>query len=308
MERLVIPVLTPAAAGVIADLMTRPTLEVVAVVVGVGSDSGLDALRDVALVAGARRCHVVDRHEVLASGVLWPALRAGALGVPGEPVLTALSMPVVAEAVAEICRHERATGVAVWAEDARDRQRLRALLKAVAPALGLVAVTADLAAPATANLWARVAPAGESPVAAGPSAPGIADLSIGFDRGCPVALSGVTMTPAELIDSLATITRAYGAGTWTMRGDEAPAGSWTVQAPAALALHLAGEALAARVFDGPTAAMAATVAEAYAAVARDGLWFSPVRAGLDAFVDRVLDQATGEVRLRVVDGRIEVEA
>ena len=54
--------------------------------------------------------------------------------------------------------------------------------------------------------------------------------------------------------------------------------------------------------------MAATVAEAYAAVVRDGQWFSPVRAGLDAFVDRVLDPATGDVRLRVVNGRIEVDA
>ena len=309
MEPLVIPVLTPAAADVIADLVTRPDLEIVAVAVDVGSGIGLDALRDVALGAGARRCHVVDRQESLAAGVLWPALRAGALGVPGEPVLTALSMPVVADAVAEICRHEQATGVAVWADDPRDRQRLRALLKAVAPALGLVAVTADIPTPATANLWARVEPAGgEPPVAAPPAAGGAAAVRIGFERGYPVALSGVPMTPAELIDSLATMTRAHGAGTWTMRGDLAASGSWTVQAPAALALHLALEALTARVFDTPTAMMAASVAEAYAAVVRDGLWFSPVRAGLDAFVDRVLDPATGEVHLRIVDGRIEVEA
>ena len=309
MERLVIPVLTPAAADVIADLATRPHLEVVAVAVDVGSGIGLDAVRDVALAAGARRCHVVDRHEALASGVLWPALRAGATGVPGEPVLTALSMPAVADAVAEICRHEHATAVAVWADDPRDRQRLRALLKATAPTLGLVSVTSDAAALSTANLWARVElPGPDTTTPARPAAAGAAEVRIGFERGRPVALSGVTMTPAELVDSLATITRAHGAGTWTMRGDGAAGGTWTVHAPAALALQRALEALTARVFDAPTAAMAATVAEAYAAVVRDGLWFSPVRAGLDGFVDRVLDPATGEVQLRVVDGRIEVEA
>ncbi len=133
MERLVIPVLSTAAADVIADLAARPELDVVAVAVDVGHGIGLDALRDVALVAGARRCHVVDRLETLASSVCWPALRAGALGVPGEPVLTALSMPVVAEAVAEICRYEHAGSVAVWADGPRDRQRLRALLRDVAP-------------------------------------------------------------------------------------------------------------------------------------------------------------------------------
>jgi len=61
-------------------------------------------------------------------------------------------------------------------------------------------------------------------------------------------------------------------------------------------------------FDPPTREMATMVAECYAAVVRDGTWFSPVRAGLDPFVDRVLDPATGEVRLRAVDGRIEVDA
>lgn len=305
MERLVIPVLTPAAADVIADLAARPGLEVVAVAIDVGSGTGLDALRDVALGAGARRCHVVDRREPLTAGVLWPALRAGALGVTGPPVLTALSMPAVAETVAEICRHERATSSAVWADDPRDRQRLRALLMAVAPALGLVAVTSAAPVGATANAWARVEPAVDGTAAPPPVAAGVAEVRIGFERGHPVALNDVAMTPGELIDSLATITRAHGAGTWTVRGD---GGTWTVHAPAALALHLACEALTAPLFDAPTSAMAATVADAYAGVVRDGQWFSPVRAGLDAFVDRVLDPATGDVRLRVVDGRIEVAA
>jgi len=308
MERLVIPVLTTAAADVISDLAGRPDLEVVAVAVDVGHGLGLDALRDVALGAGARRCHVIDRLETLASAVCWPALRAGALVVPGEPVLTALSMPVVAETTAEICRHEHATSVAVWADDPPDRQRLRALLRDLAPTLGLVSIASGAAAVATANLWARVVPDGpDTGRASRPAAAGAADLRIGFERGHPMSLSGVAMTPAELIDSLATIASAHGAGTWIAQGEGVPVRTWTVHAPAALALQCAFEALTARVLDARTREMAATVAEAYAAIVRDGAWFSPVRAGLDAFVDRVLDPVTGQVRLRIVDGRIEVE-
>lgn len=309
MERLVIPVITTAAGDVIGDLVARHGLDVVAVAIDVGQGIGLDALRDVALGAGARRCHVVDRRETLASSICWPALRAGALGVAGEPVLTALSMPAVAEVAAEICRHEDAGSVAVWADDPRDRQRLRALLKDVAPALGLVSVTSGAATGTTANLWARIRP-GE-PDGRGvprPAASGAAHVRIGFERGYPVSLTGVAMAAAELVDSLATITRGLGAGTWTAHAAGAPAATWTVQAPAALALHRALAALAARVLDARTSEMAATVANAYAGVVRDGAWFSPVRAGLDGFVDRVLDAATGEVRLRVVDERIEVEA
>lgn len=307
MERLVLPMLTPSAAEVLASLAERPDLEVVAVAIDVGSGANLDGLRGLALAAGALRCHVVDRIDALAASVCWPALRAGALGVPGEPVLTALTMPVVAETLAEICRHEQATGAAVWADDPADRRRLRALLKALAPAVGLVSVTGASGA-ATANVWARVAAGTAAPIAPRAALAGAAEVRIGFERGVPMALSGVTMTPAELLESLATIARAHGAGTWQVRGEGRDGGPWTVEAPAALALQTAFEALTADRFDTPTREMATTVAEGYAAVVRDGAWFSPVRAGLDAFVDRVLDPVSGEVRLRVVDGRIEVDA
>ena len=307
MERLVIPVLTPAAAATVADLAARRELEIVAVAIDVGSGASLEALRDLALASGARRCHVVDAIDTLAGSICWPVLRAGALAAPGEPVLTALTMPVVAETVVEICRLEDATAIGVWAETPGDRQRLRALLKALAPMLGLVSVSGAGAA-ATANLWARVVPADGPAAPARGTLPGAAEVRIGFERGVPVALSGVTMTPAALIESLATITGAHGAGSWQVRAGGPGGGAWVVQAPAALALQVAFDALTADRFDPPTREMADTVAESYAAVVRDGTWFSPVRAGLDAFVDRVLDPATGEVRLRVVDGRIEVDA
>lgn len=306
MERLVLPLLTPSAPEVLAPLAARADLEVIAVAIDVGGGAGLEGLRDMALVAGAVRCHVVDTVDALAASVCWPALRAGALAVPGEPVLTALTMPVVAETLADICRHEQATTVGVWADDPADRRRLRALLKALAPALGLVSVTGGGGGVTTANVWARVGPADGAPVAPVGRLRGGADVRIGFERGVPMALSGVTMTPAALIESLATITRAHGAGTWQVRG--AAGDAWTVHAPAALALQMAFDALIADRFDAPTSEMATTVAEGYAAVVRDGAWFSPVRAGLDAFVDRVLDPVSGEVRLRVVDGRIEVDA
>jgi argininosuccinate synthase len=198
--------------------------------------------------------------------------------------------------------------VGVWADDPADRRRLRALLKALAPALGLVSVSGGTGSAMTANVWARV-----TPMDAGAASPpvmgrGAAEVRVGFERGVATALSGVTMTPAQLIESLATITRAHGAGTWQLRGAGRESGSWTVQAPAALALQTAFDALTADRFDPPTSEMATTVAEGYAAVVRDGAWFSPVRAGLDAFVDRVLGPVSGEVRLRVVDGRIEVDA
>lgn len=60
--------------------------------------------------------------------------------------------------------------------------------------------------------------------------------------------------------------------------------------------------------DVRTTAFAATVAAEYATIVRDGLWFTALRAGLDAFVDRVLAPATGDVTMRIRRGDIEVQA
>lgn len=307
MERLVLPVLTPAAADTVAHLVADGRFDVVAVAVDVGQTRAVDGVRDAALRAGARRCHVVDRRDTLAEAVLWPALRAGAIAVPGPPILSALSLPVVADAVAEMARYEAATAAAAWADDPLDRQRLRALLRAVAPGLGVVSVPQGPTGPAR-NLWASV----RTLETAVPPAPGRratsgqATVRVGFERGVPVSLNGVNGSPVELIDSLATIAADHGVGPWTVCDDAGTA--WEVEAPAAQVLQQAMQALVASVADAPTMELLATLAPAYATLVRDGAWHSPARAGIDACIDRVLAQADGDITLHISDGRIEGDA
>ena len=310
MERIVVPVTTPAAADAIAALSVRADVEVIGVVVDVGNATGSDALRAVALGAGALRCHVLDVRESFAAGVLWPAIRAGALGAPGEPIVTALSMPAVALAALEITGHEQATSIAAFAEDPRERQRLHALLRALAPTMGVVTVGCATPALVEQNLWGRVAVVPADGAAAARPAADVppAHLVVGFARGLPVSLSGVTMPPAELVESLGTIARAHGVRPWLIAPEESSVRRWAVDAPAALALHRAGEALAARTLDRRTAAFAAVVAGEYAALVRDGAWFSPLRTGLDGFIERALASATGDVTVRMAHGEIDVQA
>jgi argininosuccinate synthase len=309
MDRLILPVLTSAAGAAIADLAARD-LEVIAVAIDLGGGAALDAVRDAALSAGARRCHVVDRREALAEGVLWPALRCGALAAPGAPIHTALSMPVVAAVVAEIAVHEAASAVAVWADDPLDRQRLRALLKSVAPTAGLVAVTGGSAAAGARNLWASVVPAADGPApdaAPAASSGGGARVTLGFERGLPVQVSGVSMPPAEIIESVATIAAAHGVGPFTVRDAESSR-AWTVDAPGAVVLQAAMRIVTARVVDARTADLLDGLASAYADLVRDGAWHSPARAGIEAAVDRVLAAATGDVTLTITEGRIQGDA
>ncbi len=308
MSRLVLPVLTPAAAAAVAHLVADGRFEVVAVAVDLGQTSALEGVRDAALLAGAARCHVVDRRDTLADALLWPALRVGAIAVPGAPLVTALSMPVVADAVAEVARHEGATAVAAWADDPLDRQRLRALLRASAPGLGVVSVPQGATGPAR-NLWAtvRAIDAGTAVSAARVVSRNRATVRIGVERGVPIRLNGVPVSPVEMTDSVATIAADHGVGPWTVRED-ATGTMWEVDAPAAQVLHQAMQILVDRVADGPTIELRGTLAAAYATLVRDGAWHSPARAGIDACVDRLLAHADGDVTLHISDGRIEGDA
>ncbi|MGE0812216.1 MAG: argininosuccinate synthase domain-containing protein [Vicinamibacterales bacterium] len=306
MEHVVLPVLTPAAAGAVTALASQGGIAVVAVAIDVGQGGALDALRVLALDAGAAKCHAVDARDTLAERACWPALAAGALEPAGEPIHTALTMPVVASTVFDIARLEGLGAAAPWAEDAGDRRRLRALLRDLAPSLGLVSTAGGTDRAITRNAWAEVTPAPDGPLPdARPPASGAVTLRIGFAHGLPVSVNGVAATPLETVDSLATI--AHDLGAWTVRDPDAPR-AWRVRAPAAALLARAAAALAARVLDPTTAAVAALAGEQYAGVVRDGAWFRPVREGLDAFVARVLRDATGEVTMHLDGGRIEVEA
>ena len=163
------------------------------------------------------------------------------------------------------------------------------------------------------NLWARVEPlAGAEPPREPVPARRLRPARPAWSRvehGLPVALNGVAMAPAELVDSLDD--DRPGARRRHLHGDAATptARRWRV--------HAAGGAGAASrlrapwpiaTCDAATMSFAAAAAEAYAGLVRDGHWFTPLRGGLDAFVDRVLDTASGEVTMTMQHGRIEVGA
>lgn len=309
MERFVVPVLSLGALGAVSDLLSHGPAEVIGAIVDVGRMSGLDGLRDAVLTAGARRCHVIDARAIVAEQACWPALRAGALRVPGPPLEAALALPAVASAVVDTAAHEGATAVAPWADDPADRQRLRALLRGLAPTLGLVAVAGRGGAAVSQNVWARVESIdrAEAPAArAGRHEPGPSTVRLGFEHGVPRTVNGIPMTAVEVIESLDTVLSHAGVPAARVRRAPGPAG-WIVEAPAARVLHQALASVTERLYDPAMAEVAATVADAYATIVRDGTWFGPLRRALDAFVDRAIEPATAEVTVRVAGGHIEVE-
>ena len=288
MEHFVVPFISVDAAGAVADLLRCGPSDIVAVAIDVGQSVPLDELRDAALTAGAVRCHVFERRERLAAHFLWPALKAGAVGVAGEPVVTALSAPCVAEVLVEVARLEHATAMVAVASGRRQRQRLLAALRALAPDLGIVAGGRDGVIEEAPGATARVEVPAAGHGSATPLAPhrAAAQLTVTIEHGLPVSLNHVAMAPMEMLDSLTTIAGARPGG----------------YSASAIVLHRACAAVAARALDDATQTFLLESAAAYARLVRDGHWFSRLRAGLDALSTQVLDGVSGEVTMTIQPG------
>ena len=75
------------------------------------------------------------------------------------------------------------------------------------------------------------------------------------------------------------------------------------EGPAAVVLHAAHRELERVVLDRPTSHYKAKLAQDFATLIYDGLWFGPLRSALQAFTDSTQEVVTGEVGMRLSAGR-----
>ena len=131
-------------------------------------------------------------------------------------------------------------------------------------------------------------------------------IELDFEQGVPVALDGKKMTAKEIILALNEIGGANGIGLLDIvenrlvgikcRGVyETPAGS---------ILYAAHEYLESITLDKMTARKKQELSISYADLVYNGLWFSPLREALAAFVDKTQEVVNGKVRLKLYKGNI----
>jgi len=129
-------------------------------------------------------------------------------------------------------------------------------------------------------------------------------VEIAFDRGVPVAVNGVAMPLLDLIASLGTIAGAHGVGRIDMVENRLVGikSREIYEAPAATLLHVAHRELQKLVSSRDLDRVARLVSDYYADLIYNGLWFTPLREALDAFVEKVQERVTGVVRLKLFKG------
>jgi argininosuccinate synthase len=135
-----------------------------------------------------------------------------------------------------------------------------------------------------------------------PNEPAYVELA--FEHGIPTAINGVQMPLVDLIGSLGTIAGAHGVGRIDMVENRLVGikSREIYEAPAAVALHAAHKELQKLVTTKDLERLSRFVSVQYADIVYNGLWFTPTREALDAFVEKVQERVTGVVRLKLFKG------
>ncbi|MBW3670023.1 MAG: argininosuccinate synthase, partial [Actinobacteria bacterium] len=130
------------------------------------------------------------------------------------------------------------------------------------------------------------------------------DVVVGFDAGIPVSLDGQRLGLVALIERLGGLVGSYGWGRIDMVENRRVGikSRETYECPASLALILAHNDLESITLERDLAREKARLEPRYAELIYDGLWFSPLKQALDAFVEESQRYVTGEVRLHLDPG------
>jgi argininosuccinate synthase len=142
-----------------------------------------------------------------------------------------------------------------------------------------------------------------------PAQPRPADeLVIGFTDGVPTSIDGRAVTMLEAVQELNRRAGAQGVGRLDMVEDRLVGikSREVYECPAAIALIEAHRHLEDLTTERDLARFKRGVEQRWSELVYDGLWFSPLKHALDAFVDEASQHVTGEVRMTLHGGRAVV--
>ncbi|MHB8219014.1 MAG: argininosuccinate synthase [Acidimicrobiales bacterium] len=295
-----------------------------------------EAIRHRALAAGAVEAEVIDARREMAEEFCVPAVKANARYEGKYPLVSALSRPVIVRHLVAAARRYGAQAVAHGCTGkGNDQVRFEVGTRSLAPDLDVlaparvwgmsrqdcVAYAAKWEIPVTAtveklysideNLWGKAIECGviEDPWADPPAdaytltrveAEDPVELVIGFEAGAPVSVDGQAMAVHELIDRVGAVAGSTGYGRLDMVENRRVGikSREIYECPAALALLQAHADLEDLTLERDLAHEKARLEPRWAELVYDGMWFSPLKQAIDAFMEESQRHVTGEVRMR----------
>lgn len=323
--------------------------DVIALAIDVGEGKDLDFIKEKALKVGAIKAITIDAKDLLANEYILPSLKANALYEGKYPLSSALSRPLISKLLVEVAETEGAVAVAHGCTGkGNDQVRFEVSIQALNPKLSVVApvrewgmnrdqeiayaekhgipIPVDLDNPFSidANIWGRACEAGvlenpwneapeeafawTNPVENTPDEPEYVEIR--FEKGVPVALNGVPMKLAALIQELNEIAGKHGVG----RIDHIENRLVGIKSrevyenPAALVLINAHKEMEFLTLPREVTQFKTHIESQYAKIIYEGLWYSPLRPAIDAFIEETQKSVTGTVKVKLFKGNHVVVA
>jgi argininosuccinate synthase len=335
---------TSVAIGWIADA-TGAEVVAVAVDVGQGGED-LEVIRQRALDCGAVEAYVADARDEFAEEYCMPALKANALYHDKYPLVSALSRPVIVKHIVEAAREFGATTMAHGCTGkGNDQVRFEVGIASLAPDLKCIAPVRDLALTrdkaidyaernhlpiATTkknpfsidqNVWGRAVETGflediwNAPTkdvyeyTDDPAFPPVPDeVVISFERGIPVALDGQKVTPLQAIQELNRRAGAHGVGRIDIVEDRLVGikSREVYEAPGAIALIEAHREMENVTLEREQARYKRVIQQQWTDLVYDGMWSSPLKKSLDAFIEDTQQYVTGDIRMVLHGGKATI--
>lgn len=325
--------------------MTGGEVVAVSIDLGQGGED-MESVRQRALGAGAVESVIVDAKDEFAENYCLPTIKANGMYMKQYPLVSAISRPLIVKHLVEAANEHGGTHVAHGCTGkGNDQVRFEVGFMNTNPDLKIIAPARDYAwtrdkAIAFAeennvpieqsasspfsidqNVWGRAIETGyledlwnapTKDIYAYTEEPSLGqapdEVVISFKSGKPVAIDGREVTVLQAIEELNRRAGAQGVGRLDMVEDRLIGikSREIYEAPGAITLIKAHEALEDVTIERELARYKRNIESEWSSQVYDGLWFSPLKRSLDAFIESTQEHVTGDIRLVLHNGAITV--
>ena len=132
--------------------------------------------------------------------------------------------------------------------------------------------------------------------------------TIAFERGDPVAVDGVALSPAALLTKLNQLGGAHGIGRLDLVENRfvGMKSRGVYETPGGTVLSIARRGIESLTLDRGAAHLKDELMPRYAELIYNGMWFTPERTMLQSLIDQSQERVTGEVRVKLFKGNVRV--
>ena len=313
-------------------------MDVIAALIDCGQPDDLEEAYQRALDTGACEAIIVDGKDDFIQDFIYPSIKSNMKYEKTYPLATALARPLIVKKLVDVARSKKAKAVAHGCTGkGNDQVRFDVGIRSLAPDLMIIApqrewnlsredaieyaeknnikITVTKKSPYSIdeNFWGRSIECGvlEDPWNEPPediykwtrikkdcSESGYVEID--FEKGIPVTLDGKKMTGLELISKLNSDAGAYGIGRIDMVENRLVGikSREIYESPAAEVLIEAHRQLEALVLDMELVHYKYLIEEKIAELVYYGLWFTPLKDSLLAFIEESQKYVTGKIRIR----------